>query len=296
MVVACQWMIPCACVPSSPQTVSHPYVGPISTFSINATVQPAPIPSSSVILPLPLYYPSLPTGQQVPLRAKNESWKFPKNFWYSDAGAAYQIEVAAKAESRVPSIWDVLSHRVPSYVVTNETGDVANNNYYQYKEGTVRLQCPDKSLSTVCCPTMSNAILKKIGLKEYVETFLDPFTDDQKAQTNITHMTLTSDFMTAKLRRTYANGYWLIGPAVDPGSGEPYEALRNDLPSIFMKPLRSAYYRDYLEVILKAISEGVNVGYSVKFGIQYVNLTTQERFFKASAFEYVNAFNVYLDQ
>lgn len=76
--------------------------------------------------------------------------------------------------------------------------------------------------------------------------------------------------------------------------------------------MRSAYYRDYLSAILIALSEGVNVvgtlawsiydnlewsqGYGVKFGIQYVNLTTQERFFKASAFEYVNMFNVYKEK
>ena len=111
------------------------YVGPVSTFSINTTVQPTPIPSSSLIPPPALYYPSFPTGQQVPLQSKNESWKFPKDFWYGVAGASYQIEGAVKAEGRGPSIWDVLSHRAKGYVVTNDTGDVANNNYYQYKEG-----------------------------------------------------------------------------------------------------------------------------------------------------------------
>lgn len=114
------------------------YVGPVSTFSINTTVQPTPIPSSSLVPPPQLYYPSFPTGQQVPLQAKNESWKFPKDFWYGVAGAAYQIEGAAKAEGRAPSIWDVLSHRAQGYVVTNETGDIADNNYYQYKEGMSR--------------------------------------------------------------------------------------------------------------------------------------------------------------
>ena len=65
---------------------------------------------------------------------------------------------------------------------------------------------------------------------------------------------------------------------------EPYEAFRKDLASILIDPLRSAYYVDYLEAVLIAISEGVNVvgtlawsiydnlewvqGYSVKFGIQ----------------------------
>jgi beta-glucosidase len=96
-------------------------------------------------------------------------------------------------------------------------------------------------------------------------------------------------------------------------------------------PLRSKYYVDYLEAILTALSDGVNVvgvlawsiydnlewssGYGVKFGIQvskiiqlskcwemsadngqYVNLTTQERYFKASAFEYVNMFNIYQEK
>ncbi|KAK7179022.1 beta-glucosidase [Paraphaeosphaeria sporulosa] len=522
------------------------YVGPVSTFSINTTVQPTPIPSSSLIPPPPLYYPSFPTGQQVPLQVKNESWKFPKNFWYGVAGAAYQIEGAAKAEGRAPSIWDVLSHRVPNYVVTNETGDVANNNYYQYKEDIARIAAlglntysfslswsrilpfgsgpineqalahyddvidtcieygvipqatlyhwdlplalqntyggwlspdivedftnyarivferyhtkvhhwftinepivfcgfyplpknyfkqtiiPDVRQKFYCGhhALLAHAAAYHVGkslnsslsislkhnggykiqrtnssedalavdrawdfqegwfsdpvflggdypryLKEYVETFLDPFTDEQKAQINGTadiyaHDAYTSDFIFApdsgisactkneshplfpscyNSTKTYANGYWLVGPAADPGSpwlnkatdwvpaflhymqkrwnpqggiaitefgiAEPYEALRKDLPSIVTDPLRSAYYRDYLEAILIAISEGVNVvgtlawsiydnfewsqGYSVKFGIQYVNLTTQERFFKASAFEYVNAFNVYLEK
>ena len=111
------------------------WVGPVSTFSINTTVEPTPIPSSSLIPPPPLYYPSFPSGQQIPLQTKNESWKFPKDFWYGVAGAAYQIEGAVKAEGRAPSIWDVLSHRAQNYISTNETGDVANNNYYQYKEG-----------------------------------------------------------------------------------------------------------------------------------------------------------------
>jgi beta-glucosidase/6-phospho-beta-glucosidase/beta-galactosidase len=37
-------------------------------------------------------------------------------------------------------------------------------------------------------------------------------------------------------------------------------------------------------------------GYTVKFGMQYVNLTTQERQFKASFFTYLDAFNVYQEK
>ena len=37
-------------------------------------------------------------------------------------------------------------------------------------------------------------------------------------------------------------------------------------------------------------------GYTVKFGLQYVNLTTQERAYKASFFEYANVFRVYQEK
>ena len=67
---------------------------------------------------------------------KNQSWSFPKGFWWGVASAAYQIEGAAKAEGRGPSIWDVLLHRVTGYTVANQTGDIADNQYYLYKQGT----------------------------------------------------------------------------------------------------------------------------------------------------------------
>lgn len=37
------------------------------------------------------------------------------------------------------------------------------------------------------------------------------------------------------------------------------------------------------------------LGYHVKFGMQYVNFTTYERSYKASFFEYVNAFKLYAE-
>lgn len=36
-------------------------------------------------------------------------------------------------------------------------------------------------------------------------------------------------------------------------------------------------------------------GYHVKFGMQYVNFTTGERYYKASFFEFVNAFKLYAE-
>jgi beta-glucosidase/6-phospho-beta-glucosidase/beta-galactosidase len=42
------------------------------------------------------------------------------------AGAAFQIEGAAKDEGRGPSVWDALS-RVTNHIVDNSTADVADN-------------------------------------------------------------------------------------------------------------------------------------------------------------------------
>ena len=78
----------------------------------------------------------------MPLVPKNDSWSFPEHFWYvcdvvfkiqnltffrwGVAGAAFQIEGAAKDEGRGPSVWDALS-RVTNHIVDNSTADVADN-------------------------------------------------------------------------------------------------------------------------------------------------------------------------
>lgn len=56
-------------------------VGPVTEAYYTTTISANPIPSSSLIPPPPLYYPSFPPGPQVPAQTKNESWSFPKDFW-----------------------------------------------------------------------------------------------------------------------------------------------------------------------------------------------------------------------
>lgn len=96
------------------------------------------------------------------------------------------------------------------------------------------------------------------------------------------------------------------------GFSEPFEELKLLLGDIRTDLARTTYYHDYMQAILMAMSEGVHVvgtlawsifdnlewssGYTIKFGVQYVNLTTQERYYKASFFEYVNAFRLYQQQ
>jgi hypothetical protein len=111
------------------------FVGPVQTATINTTVSATPVPTSELVPPPPLYYSPFPSGAQNPLTSKNESWKFPSGFWWGVASAAYQIEGAVQAEGRGPSIWDVYTHRATEITVSNDTGDVGDNQYYLYKQG-----------------------------------------------------------------------------------------------------------------------------------------------------------------
>ncbi|WP_028565716.1 GH1 family beta-glucosidase [Salinispora tropica] len=55
---------------------------------------------------------------------------FPPGFLWGAATAAYQIEGAATAGGRTPSIWDTFSH-TPGRVVAGHTGDVACDHYHR---------------------------------------------------------------------------------------------------------------------------------------------------------------------
>lgn len=57
-------------------------IGPVEVAKTTTVYSPSPVPSSSLVPPPPLYYSPFPTGQQVPLVVKNESWSFPEHFWY----------------------------------------------------------------------------------------------------------------------------------------------------------------------------------------------------------------------
>jgi beta-glucosidase len=59
--------------------------------------------------------------------------RFPEGFVWGAATAAYQIEGAAGADGRGPSIWDTFS-RVPGAVADGHTGDVACDHYHRWRE------------------------------------------------------------------------------------------------------------------------------------------------------------------
>ncbi len=63
----------------------------------------------------------------------NGAQPFPQDFTWGAATAAYQIEGAAAADGRGPSVWDTFSH-TPGKVRGGDTGDVACDAYHRYRE------------------------------------------------------------------------------------------------------------------------------------------------------------------
>ncbi|KAK8250754.1 glycoside hydrolase superfamily [Phyllosticta capitalensis] len=523
------------------------WIGSVAVASVNTTVSPTPVPSSELVPPPPLHYPSWVSGPQSPSVVKNESWKFPKDFWWGVSTASYQVEGAVKDEGRGPSLWDALLHNVVDYSLANETADVTTNHYYLYKQDIARLAAmgvPYYSFSISCSRILpfgkgyvneaglahyedvintcleygvkpavtlyhwdlpltlyntyggwtnerivedfleyakivferygnkvplwftfnepssfctlkmpanyfkkvdipqvqqqfycgQNVLLahsktyrmaKEMGLtgpitfknngyykvprtnstddaiavqrawdfnegwwanpvfndgeypphlKEYVSTFLRPLTAAEKQDIAGSADFFAHDAYAAKFYMapdggfdsclsnsshslfpacanstftfTDEDGGWNIGPAADPytswlhkasdwipaflrhindtwhpaggiaitefGFTEPFEAQKTLLGDVRADLARIAYYRDYLEAVLMAIGEGINVigvcawsawdnlewtaGYHVKFGLQHVNLTTQERRYKASFFEFRNMIDMYQEK
>ncbi len=60
-------------------------------------------------------------------------YQFPEGFLWGCATAAYQVEGAAEADGRGPSIWDTFSH-IRGNVYHNQSGDVSDDDYHRYKE------------------------------------------------------------------------------------------------------------------------------------------------------------------
>src|SRR5688500_8759330 len=59
--------------------------------------------------------------------------RFPENFFWGTATAAYQVEGAVNEDGRGASIWDTFSH-TPDRVRHGDTGDIACDQYHRLEE------------------------------------------------------------------------------------------------------------------------------------------------------------------
>ena len=72
------------------------------------------------------------------LAAGDGALGFPDGFTWGASTAAYQIEGAATADGRGPSVWDIFSH-TPGKVRGGDTGDIACDSYHRYREDVALL-------------------------------------------------------------------------------------------------------------------------------------------------------------
>ncbi|MGC9664976.1 GH1 family beta-glucosidase [Planosporangium sp. 12N6] len=68
-----------------------------------------------------------------PQSEQDTTLRFPSDFRWGAATAAYQVEGAARIDGRGPSIWDTFSH-TPGLVLGGDTGDDAIDHYHRYRE------------------------------------------------------------------------------------------------------------------------------------------------------------------
>ncbi|UPX19642.1 Beta-glucosidase [Ascochyta rabiei] len=122
---------------SSPNALASLWdlVGPVATGPLTSTASPTPEPTAYPQPDGEVFHPLVRSSYP-----EAKDLKLPAGFKWGFSSSAYQIEGAAKDEGKGPSIWDLLSHRVPNYVSDNSTGDVVSSNYWLYKQDIARLK------------------------------------------------------------------------------------------------------------------------------------------------------------
>ena len=74
----------------------------------------------------------LPSSPHIQFNSSSEI-KFPSNFFWGTATAAYQIEGAWKEDGKGESIWDRFAH-TPGRIKNGDTGDGACDSYHRWRE------------------------------------------------------------------------------------------------------------------------------------------------------------------
>jgi beta-glucosidase len=108
----------------------------LSRRSFGKKIGVAAVGASTLPSAVELSSPAAASAQGEP---QADFYKFPSEFRWGCATAAYQVEGGAREGGRGPSIWDTFSH-ISGNTFRNQTGDVADDDYHLYKEDIALLK------------------------------------------------------------------------------------------------------------------------------------------------------------
>uniref|UniRef100_UPI00398F6299 lactase/phlorizin hydrolase-like n=1 Tax=Pristiophorus japonicus TaxID=55135 RepID=UPI00398F6299 len=121
--------------------------------------------------------------------------EFPKNFAWSAATAAYQIEGAWRTDGKGLSIWDTFSH-TPLKVGNDDTGDIACDSYHKIDEDLASLKKLQVnhyrfSLSwSRILPDGTTRLVNEVGLNYYIKLIDALLAANIKPQVTLYHWDL----------------------------------------------------------------------------------------------------------
>lgn len=125
------------CAPGFPAIVAAPsdragwpIAGEAGVSRRRVLAQAAGMAGAGVLLPGWLRAGSAAAGEAP---AGEAATVFPPGFVWGVSTSSYQIEGAAQADGRAPSIWDTFTH-TPGKVVNSDSGDIACDHYHRYLE------------------------------------------------------------------------------------------------------------------------------------------------------------------
>ncbi|KAF2455498.1 glycoside hydrolase superfamily [Lineolata rhizophorae] len=132
--------------PSGPPTISNTdYSAEALDYLWSLVGDVTPDQHSTTVLPDPAVATGFSSPAARPLHPFVPSYDaslsglvLPAGFGWGVASSAYQIEGAARAEGKGPSVWDFLTHQT-GYVADGTTGDNVAEHYWLYKEDIARL-------------------------------------------------------------------------------------------------------------------------------------------------------------